>query len=340
MRALVVTQTPLSPQLDVVEQPMPACPEGGALVRLTACGLCGSDVDKFLNRTPEAGTVLGHEVVGVIKALSPTANTPLKVGDRIVAAHHVPCLACAFCLGGSESMCAQFKASNLMPGGWAEYFALTAGHLAHTVFKLPDAVTDAQAHSVEPLACVLKALEKCQQSLPRLARVEVIGLGYIGLLATQAFRQAGVPHVTGLDLNPARLAFAQQHALCPEVYSPQAPDLECLPPADVVFLTVVNAATLSLAQKRVRNGGVVLLFASPARAAQAQLDPYTLYFRELQVRSSYSPSLASLAHAAELIFTGQIQTGVLVSHQLPLTQAMAAVRLYQQGEALKVVFVP
>ncbi|MEB3205840.1 MAG: alcohol dehydrogenase catalytic domain-containing protein [Vampirovibrionales bacterium] len=341
MFALTVShQTP--PTLDFLEIAAPKCPRGGAVVKMTACGLCGSDVDKLLHRTPASGTVLGHEAVGILEEIDPhvSLQTGFKQNQRVVVAHHVPCGQCRFCRGGSESMCDAFKGSNFTPGGWAQQFALTPEHLCHTTFAIPEKVTDFAAHAVEPLACVLKAIDKAFALLPQTENALVIGLGFVGLLATQALQARSV-QTAGVDLLPSRRAFSTHHGLCAHVGPPEAtlPQLS-LPEdgADIVFLSVVSQPALNLALERVRNGGMIVLFASPPAVQQVQLDPYPLYFREIQVLSSYSPSLASLQQAAEMIFSGHIQTDVLVTHTMPLAEAMAGLTAYRQGEAIKVVF--
>lgn len=134
-------------------------PDGpGELVRVLACGLCGSDVEKI--GAAAAGTVLGHEVV---------AETP--DGRRVALAHHVGCGSCSRCLAGHESTCDRFSAPTIVPGGFADRVR-AAGWV-----ELPGAVTDATGTYVEPLACVLRGAER----VPR-GRVLIVGNGFIGRL--------------------------------------------------------------------------------------------------------------------------------------------------------------
>ena len=306
------------------EAPLPKVSERGALLRVTGCGLCGSDLDKFLGKKAPPGTVLGHEVTGVIEQIA--ANDHLSVGDRITTAHHVPCGTCQYCLNDSESMCCVFKATNLDPGGFAEYLALSEGHLANTVFKIPDHISDAEASCVEPLACVLKAVRRS----PKLqnGKVSIIGLGFIGMLAAQAYQRLGY-QVTGLDIDPTRQQLAQQQGW---ITGPTPTDAQ----ADLVFLTVANEATIAQALTLLRDGGTVVLFAGPVTHKQVAFPVEDLYFREISVIPSYSPAREDLQEAARLIFTGQINTQSLVTHTLPLAQIADAFALYQSGQAIKV----
>jgi L-iditol 2-dehydrogenase len=169
--------------LDAAGQPalaeVPEPDGGGEPVRVLACGLCGSDVEK-LGRAP-AGTVLGHEVVA-----------ELPDGRRAALVHHLPCGECARCLAGHESTCDAFPAPTIVPGGFAERAR------AQDWVDLPAGIDDARGTYVEPLACVLRGLDL----LPR-GRALVVGLGFVGRLFAAALQLRG-DHVSALEPNPAR----------------------------------------------------------------------------------------------------------------------------------------
>ena len=101
--------------------------------------------------------MIGHEVVGEV--VEAGAGAPFAVGERVVAAHHVPCDACHYCRRGSASMCRAFKASNLDPGGFAEFVRVPPANVRHATFRLPAHVSDEAASFVEPLACCLRAVD-------------------------------------------------------------------------------------------------------------------------------------------------------------------------------------
>jgi len=154
-------------------------PEGdGELVRVLACGLCGSDVEK-IGAAP-AGTVLGHEVV---------AETG---GRRVALVHHLPCGECDRCRAGHESTCDEFRAATIVPGGFAERACATG------TLPVPDAIDDATATYAEPLACALRAAER----LPS-GRVLVVGNGFVGRLFGAVLRRRG-DDVFAVDADPKR----------------------------------------------------------------------------------------------------------------------------------------
>ena len=161
MRAVVLDRD-RQPRLEEVEEPR----GDGELVRVRACGLCGSDVEK-IGRAP-TGTVLGHEVVAERNG-----------GERVVLVHHLPCGdgECERCRAGHESTCEQFAAATIQPGGFADRVRSSA------FVPLPDAIDDAIGTYAEPLGCVLRGAER----LPR-GSILVVGGGFIGRLFAAVLR--------------------------------------------------------------------------------------------------------------------------------------------------------
>jgi len=170
--------------LDGAGQPalaeLPEPGEPGTLVRVRACGLCGSDVEKIGLAPP--GTVLGHEVVG-----------ELEDGRRVALVHHTPCGECSRCETGHESTCERFREPTIVPGGFAEQAR------AQDWVDVPDELDDAQATFAEPLACVLRGAER----LPR-GRVLVVGCGFVGTLFARVLLRRG-DDVSGIDPRAERL---------------------------------------------------------------------------------------------------------------------------------------
>jgi L-iditol 2-dehydrogenase len=155
-------------------------PDGpGELVRVRACGLCGSDVEK-LGAVP-AGSVLGHEVVA-----------EREDGRRVVLVHHLPCGECERCRAGHESTCEQFRAATIVPGGFAERAC------AQATVEVPDGLPDAPATYAEPLACVLRGAERVPSG-----RVLVVGHGFVGRLFASVLRRRG-DEVFAVDADPRR----------------------------------------------------------------------------------------------------------------------------------------
>jgi L-iditol 2-dehydrogenase len=251
--------------LDAAGQPAPAdVPEprgAGLLVRVRACGLCGSDVEK-LGRRPQ-GTVLGHEVEG-----------ELEDGSRVTVMHRVPCGVCERCRAGHQSTCGEFQALRIEPGGFAEYLRAT-----HCV-PLPDELPELAGVWVEPLACVLRAREL----VPR-GRVLVGGCGAVGQLWIQALRARG-DEVVAADPRPERLERARE--------------LGAAVDADPVHAAVLAApGGVNDRLARLEPGGTLLVFAAPEELVPTALD--AVYRKELQVVGSRSGTPAYFRDAIELL---------------------------------------
>jgi L-iditol 2-dehydrogenase len=149
-------------------------------LRVRACGLCGSDVEKL--GPGAAGLVLGHEVVAETDA-----------GQRVALVHHLPCGDCERCRGGHESTCERFRTATIVPGGFAERVAASGGWV-----ELPEGIGDALGTYAEPLACVLRGADR----VPR-GDVLVVGGGFIGRLFAAVLSRRG-DHVSIYDADPAR----------------------------------------------------------------------------------------------------------------------------------------
>jgi L-iditol 2-dehydrogenase len=319
--------------------PTPAIGAGEILLRLKGCGLCGSDIAKIVDPATRGPAVFGHEVVGEVTALG-AGVSGYAVGDRVVAAHHVPCGSCHFCRRGSESMCAAFRTSNLDPGGFAEYVRVPAPNVLHATFRVPSHVGDEAASFVEPLGCCLRAVRR--------ARVEagdtavIVGLGSIGCLFVQLLRRAGAA-VVGCDplADRAELATKLGAAIAgpPDVARRAQRDLSGGRGADLVVVTGGGADVLPWAAETLRDGGSVHYFAGGGDDA-LPLRLEALYQRELTITATYSSSPADLREAFRLIVAGAIDVGRLFTHRVPLERLASGVDLMRRREALKVYVTP
>jgi L-iditol 2-dehydrogenase len=319
--------------------PVPSIGAGELLVRLRGCGLCGSDIAKVLAPSTKVPSVLGHELVGDVVTVGAGVRA-FAVGDRVVAAHHVPCGDCHYCRHGSESMCPAFKASHLDPGGFAEYVRLPAPNVEHATFRVPVHVSDEAASFVEPVACCLRATRRAAV-LPGDTAV-VVGLGSIGCLFVQLLRRAG-SLVVGCDPIDGRGDLARKlgaTAAGPaERASTEARALSDGRGADLVVVTGGGGDVLPWAAQVLRDGGAVHYFAGGAATA-LPLPLETLYHRELTITTTYSSSPQDLAAAFALITRGDIAVTELISHRVPLARLGEGVELMRHHQALKVFVTP
>jgi threonine dehydrogenase-like Zn-dependent dehydrogenase len=244
---------------ELAELPDPSGP--GLLVRVRACGLCGSDIQK-LGRAP-AGTVLGHEVAG-----------ELENGARVTVMHRIPCGTCERCLAGHQSTCGEFRELRITPGGFAERLRAT-----HCV-PLPDSLGDHDGVWIEPLACILRAAE----TIPP-GRVLVVGCGAIGRLWVQVLILRG-HEVVALDPREDRLAGAR--GLGAETDS-----------GSVSSAVLTAHGGIDDALHRLEPGGTLLVFAAPEEPVPVALD--AVYRNELVVVGSRSASPSFFRAAVDVL---------------------------------------
>jgi L-iditol 2-dehydrogenase len=237
-------------------------PEGeGELVRVLACGLCGTDAQK-IGRAPE-GTVLGHEVVATLDS-----------EERVALVHHLPCGECERCRAGHESTCERFRAATIVPGGFAERVR------TRKAIPIPDGISDDVGTFAEPLACVLRALPR----VPR-GRVLVVGCGFAGLLFVQALVRRG-DDVVARDPVSERMELARR-------YGAGEPD------GPVGAVVLCAHAGLEEALAALEPGGTLLVFSWLAEPTPVDLE--AVLRRELTIVASCSATPTAMHDAITLL---------------------------------------
>ena len=325
------------------EMPTPQIGPGEVLMRVEASGICGTDLLEWY-RLHKAPLVLGHEVAGVVAAVGEGVRH-CRVGDRICAAHHVPCNACHYCLSGHHTVCDTLRRTNFEPGGFAEYVRLPAINVEQGIFPLPDEVSFEEATFVEPLACVLRG--------QRLAHLQpgqsllVIGSGIAGLLHIQLARTSGASQIVATDIVDYRLEAARRFgadvAVHARDYTPaslrQAADGRL---ADLVVVCSGATSAISQALESVERGGTILFFAPTEPGVSVPISVNDLFWRnEITLTNSYGGSPADYAAALELIQAGKIHAREMTTHRLGLAETGLGFQLVARAQdSLKVIIEP
>lgn len=262
----------------------------GAIVMTLGCGLCGSDIVKFRHKIVHDGAVLGHEIVAEILEIN--SDTKFKKGDRIVTSHHIPCGECNFCRHGNVSMCEHFKKTNIFPGGFSEKVFVSEEHLQNVAYLVPENMPDEEISFYEPLGCCIRAIKRC--ALQKDDTALIVGLGSIGLLMGEGLKAMGYK-VYGCDLIPERIELAKKMGIEPFDFSFEV---------DGVFMTSGADKAIDIALKAVRAGGKILVFSSTPLSNGYPNNE--IYYKELTVLGSYSPSPADLKDSFDLLASGKV----------------------------------
>ncbi len=321
-------------------------PEAGpdeVVMRVMSSGLCGSDVMQWYRRD-KVPLVLGHEVAGEVVEVGGDVCT-LSPGDRIVAAHHVPCGECMYCKDGHESVCDTLRTTNFHPGGFAQYLKLPAINIELGVFMMPEGMSYDEGTFVEPLACVLRAQRAGQMAKGK--SVLIIGSGISGVIHVALAKALGASFIVATDMIPFRLKAAKEAGAdiviiakndVPEHFKNKNNGRG----ADMVILTASSRPAIEQAFKCVDRGGTIVFFAPAPEGAEVLLPVNELFWKqEVTLTSTYAASPSEHMEAMELISSGQINVKDFITHTLPLEQAQEGFRLVaEKQDSIKVIIRP
>ena len=323
------------------EMPRPRIGEGELLLRVMACGICGSDVMEWY-RIRRAPRVLGHEAVGVVEEVGEGVGD-FGPGERVFVSHHVPCNTCRHCLKGEHTACTTLHATNIDPGGFAEYARVPRLNVDRGVFPLPDEVTFEDGVFIEPFACVLRGQRKL--GIKPGDTVLVLGSGVSGLLHIQLARGVAA-RVLATDISEYRLRAAERFGAdvaidargdVPRIVR-EANDGRAV---DQVIVSTAALPAIKQSLKCVDDAGKVLFFAPTPPGIEMPLDLNDLWSRQVTLTTTYAASPADIAAALALIRSGRIRVREMVTHRLGLAEIGLGFRLVAEaGESLKVVVEP
>jgi L-iditol 2-dehydrogenase len=329
---------------------VPAIGAGEVLIRVAACGICGTDLKKIEHGFVAAPQIFGHEVSGTVVAVGPGV-TKWKLGDRVMSFHHVPCGACFYCDRRLFSQCPAYKKVGLTAGfepnggGFAQYVRALPWVAERGMVAIPDKISFDEASFIEPVNTCIKAVEKARVAAGETA--VVMGLGPIGLLLAMLAKLEGAT-VIGSDPMPERraksLSLGLDVAVDPregrlaEVIRSRTEDRG----ADVVLVAVPIPAALTDALSLARPGGRVLLFAQNDPSMKIEFPAAAVGVEEKEISGSYSAAVDRADEAARLIFTHELPVNKLISHRFSLEDMELALQLAARpvGDSLKVVIHP
>jgi len=343
MKALLLSEYR---HLELTELPVPTPDLGEVLVRVAACGICGSDVHGYDGssgrRIPPI--VMGHEAAGKVAEVG-QGVTDLSEGDRVTFDSTISCGACSFCLRGEVNLCDSRQVLGVScseyrrAGAFAEFVVVPS----RTVYRLPDNLSFAEAAMLEAVAVALHAVSLTPIRLDSTALI--LGAGMIGLLTLQALRVAGCSRIFVTDIDASRLELAEKAGATPVAHAAnsglaaQVLRLTNGAGADVAVEAVGSNETVGAAISSVRKGGSVTLVGniSPEVALPLQ----NVVTRQIRLQGSCA-SAGEYPRAIELLASGTIQVKPLITAVAPLDEGPRWFqRLYaREPNLMKVVLTP
>jgi len=323
-------------RIEEVPKPQPGPKE--MLVKVIACGICGSDIVEWY-RLPRAPLVQGHEIGAEVVEVG-RAIKKYKPGDRVFIAPKVPCMKCDYCQAGHYPVCSNTK--ERLPGGFAEYVLVPQDLVEKGTYLLPENMTYDQSTFIEPLACVVRAQRLA--AVRKNQTVMLMGSGMSGLLHLKLAKARNC-RVIATDINRNRLEFADKMgadiAIDAAENVPERLVAENHRLADVVILCTAAVSAVDQAWKCVDKGGVIVFFAVPDPKTKVCIPINEFWTRETKIMTSYYCGPPDIETAINLIETGTIAVDDLITARLPLQDVAKGFRMVIAGkESLKVIIKP
>ncbi len=329
----------------VQEVAEPPCESDGIVVRVKACGLCGSDVRNY-RAGLRAGTrqIMGHEIAGVVEQAGRHAPR-FATGDAVAIAPDVSCGQCAYCRTGLVNLCTGHRMIGThWPGGFAQLLAVPRVVLEHgMVHAIPDGLGFRAASLAEPLASVLAAQETACTG-PGQA-VAVFGAGATGCLHVQVAHLRGASPVVLAGRRRLSLASVVRPDVMVQVdgQDPVAAIREAAGGLGVAVAIVATPSAESQEQavRSVRKRGIVVLFGGlPREAPFTRLDANRIHYDELRVVGSFSYPARAHQDALAALHDGRVSPDPIVTRVVGLEGIVDAILASERGEVLKVIVDP
>ncbi len=326
-------------QMRVTEMPEPEIGPRDLLVRVHTSGICGTDLHIFRGSYPATFPLVpGHEYSGIVEGVGPELEG-FVVGDAVVVDPNILCGACFYCRSGNVHLCSNMVALGVnLPGGFAELSRVPA----RQAYRLPKGLPLDQAALSEPVACCLRGMDLAEVRSGD--RVAIFGAGPIGVIMLQLAQMQGASTVIMIDPQAGRRRLAEAHG-ADWVIDPLEEAVESAvrrqfpEGVEVVFDCSGNIEAVKETLKLVMRGGKVILYGVCEEGASFELNPFWVNENEITIRGAYN-NPNTMGRAVDLLASGKLTAGSVVTHHFPLQEAPEAFRITGSSETLKVVIDP
>ena len=327
--------------------PVPEVADGEILIKVAACGICGTDIKKIYHAYVPPPQILGHELAGTVVATG-RGVTKWKLGDRVMSFHHIPCGACFYCERRLFSQCKQYKTTGLTGGftpnggGFAEYVKAMPWVAECGIVALPDDVSFEEATFIEPINTILKAVQKARIAAGE--TVLIAGCGPIGLQLLMVANLQGAKLYTSDPMAVRRAKSLSLGAL--ESFNPSDGKLvEQIKArtegrgADAVLVAVAHPSVVVDALAAARPGGRILLFAANDPVTRIEFPAAAVGIDEKEILGSYSAAVDIQEAGANLVLKKKLPVMELVTHRFPLARIQEGLDLAAKptAESLKIL---
>ncbi len=298
-------------KLAITEVEKPKASVGKSVIKILACGICGTDRHIYKGEYPSGKPViLGHEFGGVIEEVGP--GSKFKVGQVVSIDPNIVCGTCVDCLAGRTAFCPDLTALGVnINGGLAEY-VLTPDT---QIYPVVDGLNPLHLAFIEPLACSIRGLDLAE--LKGGEKVAILGGGVIGLLVVQLAKLAGASEIVLITRQKFRRDVAMQIGATQTV-DPKSEDVaKVVKNMDVTFECAGAVETFKQSQAITRRGGSVIVLGLTAADTNLEINPFNIVVNELRIQGSFLNPLTQ-ARSAELVGSGKLNLDILISKVVDL----------------------
>lgn len=330
----------------IEEVPKPVCPDGGFLLKVSAVGLCGSDIRNLTtdSRNGDYPHIYGHEIVGVVDEVSPACKE-YKKGERLYIYPVDHCMQCESCRTGHSEMCENGGDYINRQGGFADYVPVTKTQVRRdSIYRIPDGVKMERASLGEPLSSVYACQENVGVGFGD--TIVIIGAGPIGCFHSKLAKLRGAKTVIMIEINDKRLEMTKQFGVDYIINSTKEDPIKA-----VLAITkgkgadkVISANPSTQAQQQAifmaKKNGIVVFFGGVPKGALTQIDTNHIHYNGLWIYGHYGANSMQVQKSFELAISDEFEADKFITHRLPLSKIKEGIERTKKGEAIKVILFP
>lgn len=327
--------------VELQEFPMPEIREDQVLVKVKACGLCTFEQRYFTGGKEQYPFNGGHEVCGVVEQVGSRVASGIQPGDKVVVAAITRCGECYYCQRGMDNMCANGgdnpEPDTLWgPGGLSEYMVAEG----YQVYKVSDEIDFSVGTLAEPLACVLRSVQKAHVTYGD--TVVITGAGIMGLLHVKVAKLSGLKVII-TEVDEARKATALRLG-ADRVVDPTKEDLLAVVRemtdgrgVEAVFYTAGGAKAAEQSINALAKGGTIVFYGAIYPKGTMSIDPNKIHYDEINFTGLVSTTKESFRESARMLSEGLIDVREFISEEVPLEKIDYAFRRAVSPDTYRVI---
>jgi len=308
------------------------CGNKEIIVKLKACGICGSDIGNIFEASSKPTKKIGHEISGIVSEVGKYIYD-IKIGDRVIVNHHCSCQKCHFCLHGDNTMCGKFT-EEISPCGLAEKFLVSNWILKNGgIFKIPNEMSFKEATLIEPFSCCLRSWKKIQ--VKKKDSVMIFGFGAIGIFHSIIAKKRELNRII-VDYDNFRINFGKKENLGEDFLNINNSNFEefkkFYEKIDLAIIANSDISCLNEAINVVRKGGTILFFGEPKANSRTRIDLSKIYSKEIKITTSYASTNQDFKEAMKVFSEKHNNFNKLITHEFTLENAQEAIKFAKDGK--------